>query len=92
VPIANPLIQGRPGGSATAAPPPTGSPSDSTESAAPASAAAGGFSSTLSGIGLSDPYNTPLGVATLVLAALGVVFLLHVAGFRFILDAGVRSR
>jgi hypothetical protein len=92
-PIANPLVQGMPAGSAAAADPTGGDQADTLYAAGGQAAAAGGFQGmgTFSG-SLTAPHNTSAQVGVLVAIALGVIVLLHVGGFRFAVDAGLTGR
>jgi hypothetical protein len=83
MPIANPVING----SAAGATPAAGTPADGYPG--------GGGSTMARSTGVQAPFtgehNTAAHVGALVLVALGVIILLNVAGFRFVVDAGVAA-
>lgn len=81
--VANPLING----SAAGATPPAGTPADAYPGGTPSVVRNTGIQSPLNG-----DHNTAAQIAVLVLVAAGVLALLQVGGFRFVVDAGVGRR
>lgn len=84
MPGSNPLVNG----SAAGITPSAGTPADAYPS--------GGGPSMARSTGVQPPFsgehNTAAHVAVVVLVALGVLVLLQVGGFRFVVDAGIGGR